>query len=251
VLVIDDDRTARDLISEYLSQAGFAVITAASGREGLKLAKEHHPTAITLDVMMPELDGWTVLAALRGDPELADIPVVMATVVDERKRGMTLGAIDYLTKPIERDKLVAIMGRFKSSAGPTRVLVVEDDAMQRERIRSWLEPQHWLLADAENGRVALDLLEASPPDVVLLDLMMPEMDGFQLVAEMQKNPAWRRIPVIVITARDLTTEDRARLDSGIETVLMKESFSPASLIERVRQVVTQAHRTRKVPEAAS
>jgi len=251
VLVIDDDSTARDLISEYLSQAGFAVITAASGREGLKLAKEHHPTAITLDVMMPELDGWTVLAALRGDPEVADIPVVMATIVDERKRGMTLGAIDYLTKPIERDKLVAIMARFKSPAGPTRVLVVEDDAMQRERIRSWLEPQQWLLADAENGRVALDQLEASPPDVILLDLMMPEMDGFQLVAEMQKNPAWRRIPVIVITARDLTTEDRARLDSGIETVLMKESFSPADLIERVRQVVTQAHQTRKVPEAAS
>jgi signal transduction histidine kinase/CheY-like chemotaxis protein len=251
VLVIDDDRTARDLISDYLSQAGFAVITAAGGREGLKLAKEHHPTAITLDVMMPDLDGWTVLAALRGDPELADIPVVMATIVDERKQGMTLGAVDYLTKPIERDKLVAIMARFKSPAGPTRVLVVEDDAMQRERIRSWLEPQHWLLADADNGRVALDQLKASLPDVILLDLMMPEMDGFQLVAEMQKNPAWRRIPVIVITARDLTKEDRARLDSGIATVLMKESFSPANLIERVRQVVTKAHQMRKVPEVAS
>ena len=251
VLVIDDDRTARDLASEYLSQAGFAVITAAGGREGLKLAKEYHPTAITLDVMMPDLDGWTVLAALRGDPELADIPVVMATIVDERKRGMMLGAIDYLTKPIERDKLVTIMARFKSPAGPTRVLVVEDDAMQRERIRSWLEPQQWLLTDAENGRVALDQLKASPPDAVLLDLMMPEMDGFQLVAEMQKNPAWRRIPVIVITARDLTTEDRARLDSAIETVLMKESFSPANLIERVRQVVAEAHQTRKLRELAT
>jgi CheY-like chemotaxis protein len=161
---------------------------------------------------------------------------------------MMLGAIDYLTKPIERDKLVTIMGRFKSPAGPTRVLVVEDDAMQRERIRSWLEPQQWLLAEAENGRVALDQLKESPPDVVLLDLMMPEMDGFQLVAEMQRDPAWRRIPVIVITARDLTKEDRARLDSGIETVLMKESFSPANLIERVRQVVTQVHQTRKVAE---
>jgi signal transduction histidine kinase/CheY-like chemotaxis protein len=251
VLVIDDDQTARELMSEYLGQAGFAVITAAGGREGLRLARAHHPIAITLDVMMPDLDGWTVLSALRGDPALCDIPVVVASIVDERRHGMMLGAVDYLTKPIERDKLVAIMGRFRSAVGPTRVLVVEDDAVQRERIRSWLEPQQWLVTDAENGRVALDQLEASSPDVILLDLMMPEMDGFQLVAEMQRDPAWRHIPVIVITARDLTAEDRARLDSGIETVLMKESFSPAELIERVRQMVTEAHQARKIPEVAS
>ena len=132
-----------------------------------------------------------------------------------------------------------------------RVLVVEDDAVQRGRIRAWLEPQHWRVADAENGRVALAELEASLPDVILLDLMMPEMDGFQLVAEMQRNPAWRRIPVIVITARDLGAEDRARLDSGIQTVLMKEQFSPAELIERIRQAAAQARRARKVPEVAS
>ena len=135
VLVIDDDPTARELISEYLRQAGFTVITAAGGREGLKRAKEHHPIAITLDVMMPDLDGWTVLAALRGDPELADIPVVMATIVDEQRHGMTLGAVGYLTKPIDRDRLVDLMQRFRAPAGPTRVLVVEDDALQRERIR--------------------------------------------------------------------------------------------------------------------
>jgi adenylate cyclase len=251
VLVIDDDPTARDLMSEYLTQAGFAVITAAGGLEGLKLAKEHHPIAITLDVMMPDVDGWTVLSALRGDPGLADIPVVVASIVDERKHGMMLGAVDYLTKPIERDRLVAIMRRFRSPAGPTRVLVVEDDAMQRERIRSWLTPQHWLVADAENGRVAIDQLRKSLPDVILLDLMMPEMDGFQLVAEMQQNPAWQRIPVIVITARDLTKEDRARLETGIGMVLMKGSFRPADLIERVRQMVGEARRTREIPEVAS
>ena len=226
VLVIDDDPTARELISEYLRQAGFAVITAAGGREGLKRAKEYHPIAISLDVMMPDIDGWTVLAALRGDPALADIPVVMATIVDEQRHGMTLGAVGYLTKPIDRDKLIDLMQRFRAPAGPTQVLVVEDDALQRERIRSWLEPQQWLLAEAENGRMALDRLNASLPDVILLDLMMPEMDGFQLVAELQKHPAWRRIPVIVVTARDLTAEDRMRLNSGIETVLMKELVQP-------------------------
>ena len=251
VLVIDDDATARDLISDYLGQAGFTVITAAGGREGLKRAKEYHPIAITLDVMMPDIDGWTVLAALRGDPELADIPVVMATIVDEQRHGMTLGAVGYLTKPIDRDRLIDLMRKFRAPAGPTRVLVVDDDATQRERIRSWLEPQQWLLVEADNGRVALDRLREGVPDVILLDLMMPEMDGFQLVAELQKHPTWRSIPVIVVTARDLTVEDRARLNSGIETVLQKESFSPANLIERVRQAVVKRRQSLKVPEIAS
>jgi adenylate cyclase len=251
VLVIDDDPTARELISEYLREAGFTVITAAGGREGLKRAKEYHPIAITLDVMMPDIDGWTVLAALRGDPELADIPVVMATIVDEQRHGMTLGASGYLTKPIDRDRLVNLMQRFRAPAGPTQVLVVEDDALQRERIRSWLEPQQWLLAEAENGRVALDRLRESQPDVILLDLMMPEMDGFQLVGELQKHPEWRRIPVLVVTARDLTAEDRVRLNSGIETVLTKDTFNPSHLIERVRQVVSKQRQPDKVPEVAS
>ena len=250
VLVIDDDPTARELISEYLRQAGFAVVTAAGGREGLKRAKEYHPLAISLDVMMPDIDGWTVLAALRGDPALADIPVVMATILDEQRRGMTLGAVGYLTKPIDRDTLVNLMRRFQVTARPTGVLVVEDDAMQRERIRSWLEPQQWRLAEAENGRIALDRLEQSQPDIILLDLMMPEMDGFQLVAKLQEHPAWRRIPVIVITARDLTAEDRARLNSGIEAVLMKETFSPESLVERVHQAISKQRHSDRVPEAA-
>jgi CheY-like chemotaxis protein len=250
VLVIDDDQTARDLISDYLRQAGYAVITAAGGREGLKRAKEFHPNAITLDVMMPDLDGWTVLSALRGDPELADIPVVMASIADEHRHGMALGAVGYLTKPIERDKLVELIGRFRSPAGPTRVLLVDDDAAQRERIRHWLEPQKWLLTDAENGRIALDQIKLSQPDLILLDLMMPEMDGFQFVAEMQRHPAWRGIPIIVITARDLTTEDRMRLNSSIEAVLMKESFSPDVLVERVRQAVAKSRAKPRMVEAA-
>ena len=251
VLVIDDDETARELIADCLAQAGFAVITAANGVEGLKRAKEYHPIAITLDVIMPDIDGWTVLAALRGDPELADIPTVMATIVDERRHGMTLGAVGYLTKPIDREKLVGLIAKYRAPSGPTRVLVVEDDAMQRERIRSWLGPQTWLLIEAENGRVALDRLRECIADVIILDLMMPEMDGFQLVAEMQKHPVWNQIPIIVVTARDLTVEDHARLNSGIEMVLRKETFSPTTLIERVRQVVAKSRLSQKVPEVSS
>jgi adenylate cyclase len=251
VLVIDDDVTARDLIADYLRQAGFAVITAAGGREGLKRAKDHHPIAITLDVMMPDIDGWTVLAALRGDPQLADIPVVMATIVDERRQGMTLGAVGYLTKPIDGDKLVEIMRRYGAPSGPTRVLVVEDDATQRDSVRSLLRPPQWLVTEAENGRAALERLKDTVPDVIILDLMMPEMDGFQLVAALQQHPQWRRIPVVVVTALDLSADDRARLNSGVETVLLKEAFKPSDLIDGLRRLVAKTRRLESVTEMAS
>ena len=251
VLVIDDDATARDLIADYLRQAGFVVITAAGGAEGLKRAKDHHPIAITLDVIMPDIDGWTVLAALRGDPQLADIPVVMATIVDERRQGMTLGAVGYLTKPIDGDKLVEIIRRYGAPSGPTQVLVVEDDAMQRERVRSLLEPPQWLVTEAENGRVALERLKDTVPDVIILDLMMPEMDGFQLVAALQQHPQWWRIPVVVVTALDLSAEDRARLNSGVETVLLKKAFKPSDLIDGLRHLVAKTRHLERVTEAAS
>jgi signal transduction histidine kinase/CheY-like chemotaxis protein len=237
VLVIDDDATARELIADHLKAEGFSVVTAAGGVEGLKLAKELRPTAITLDVMMPDLDGWSVLGALRQDPELADIPVIMITIVDEHRRGIALGAAGYLTKPIDRERLHRLVTRFRASTPPTRVLLVEDDAVQRERMRGWLEGPHWAVREAANGREALDRLQQGKPDVILLDLMMPEMDGFAVVAALQKEPAWRDIPVIVITALDLDAKDRERLNAGVQFVLVKERFRPADLVERVRWLV--------------
>jgi adenylate cyclase len=252
VLVIDDDLTARELIANHLRGAGFAVVTAAGGREGLKRAEELHPIAITLDVLMPDIDGWTVLAALRGNPELADIPVVMATITDDQQhKGMTLGAVGYLTKPIDRDRLIALLQPYQARVRRTRVLVVEDDPTQRERIRSWLESQQWQTSEAENGRVALDRLADEVPDIILLDLMMPEMDGFQLITALQERPAWRRIPVIVITSLDLTAADRARLNSGVEGILLKDSFDPAQLVAIVRGYVAKTRQMQKVPEVAS
>jgi signal transduction histidine kinase/CheY-like chemotaxis protein len=239
VLVVDDDATARELIAEHIKAEGLPVVTAASGLEGLKLAKHLRPIAITLDVMMPDLDGWSVLAALRQDTELADIPVIMVTILDEQRRAASLGAAGYLTKPIDRDRLRRIMGRFRTPARATRVLLVEDDADQRERLRAWLEGQHWLVQEAANGREALACLQADRPDVILLDLMMPEMDGFAVVAALQKEPRWRDVPVIVITARDLDAQDRARLNSGVQSVLVKEAFRPAELVERIRRLASR------------
>ena len=148
VLVIDDDPTARELIGDHLKSEGFSVVPAAGGVEGLKLAKELRPVAITLDVMMPDLDGWSVLTALRQDPELAEIPVIMVTIVDEHRRGMALGAAAYLTKPIDRERLRRVVGRFRTAARPSRILLVEDDPDQRERVRGWLDGQHWTVQEA-------------------------------------------------------------------------------------------------------
>jgi CheY-like chemotaxis protein len=236
VLVIDDDATARELISDHLKAGGFSVVTAAGGVEGIKLAKELQPTAITLDVMMPDLDGWSVLAALRQNPELADIPVIMVSIVDDKRRGIALGAAGYLTKPIDRERLLQLVRRFQAPTRATRVLMVEDDASQRERMLGWLERPHWIVREAANGREALDLLREEKPDVILLDLMMPEMDGFEVVAALQGDKDWRDIPVIVITSLDLDAKDRARLNSGVQSVLVKEKFRPEDLVERIRQL---------------
>src|SRR4249920_1515149 len=164
VLVIDDDATARELIADHLKAEGFSVVTAAGGVEGLKLAKELRPTAITLDVMMPDLDGWSVLAALRQDPELAEIPIIMVSIVDEHRRGIALGAAGYLTKPIDRERLRRVIGRFRAPTRPTRVLVVEDDTVQRQRMLGWLERPQWIVREAANGQKALDLLREEKPD---------------------------------------------------------------------------------------
>ena len=236
VLVIDDDATARELIAHNLQVAGFSAVTASGGLEGLKLAKELRPVAITLDVMMPDLDGWSVLAALRQDTELAEIPVIMVTILDEQRRATSLGAAGYLTKPIDQHTLQRMMGRFRTSARPTRILLVEDDALQRELMREWLVGEQWMVHEAGNGREALALLRANKPDVILLDLMMPEMDGFQIVAALQEEPSWRDVPVIVITARDLNAKDRERLNSGVHSVLLKNTFRPNELVERIRQL---------------
>jgi adenylate cyclase len=251
VLVIDDDPTARELLSEQLKAEGFSVATASGGLEGLKLAKELRPSVITLDVIMPDLDGWSVLAALRQDGELAEIPVIMVTILDHQRRAVALGAAGYLTKPVDRDQLHRVVERFRAPAQATRVLLVEDEPFQRQRMRAWLENQRCTVQEAANGREALDRLNHGKPDLILLDLMMPEMDGFQVVATLQGEPGWRDIPVIVITALDLDAPARERLNCGVQSVLVKETFRPADLVERIRRIAQPQAAAAKDIQSAS
>jgi GAF domain-containing protein/DNA-binding response OmpR family regulator/anti-sigma regulatory factor (Ser/Thr protein kinase) len=220
VLVVDDDATARELVERHLQRSGFAVVTARGGQEGLRLIRELRPAAVTLDIMMPDLDGWTVLAAVKGDPELATIPVVLMSIVDQKNRGYALGAAEYLVKPVDRAKLVETLTRICGTDGG-RVLLVDDDEMVRRAVRHALEPLGWEVSEAGDGRLAIEALAAARPEVIILDLMMPNMDGFELLDELRSRAEWRDIPVVVITAKDLTEDDRERLNGGVERIIQK------------------------------
>jgi GAF domain-containing protein/DNA-binding response OmpR family regulator/anti-sigma regulatory factor (Ser/Thr protein kinase) len=234
VLVIDDEVAVRDLMQRFLTKEGFRVVTAHGGEEGVRLAREVRPDAITLDVMMPGMDGWAVLSVLKADPAVADIPVIMLTIVDDRNLGYALGASDYLTKPIDRERLVTVLTQYRRDQP---VLVVDDDAALRQLLRRMLEPEGYTVVEAENGRVALELLRDMTPSVILLDLMMPEMDGFEFVAEFRRHEAGRAIPIVVVTARDLSREDRERLNGHVERILQKGTHDRERLLAEVRELV--------------
>ncbi len=170
---------------------------------------------------MPGTDGWAVLAALKDDAELWNIPVIMVSMLDDRSLGFSLGAADYLSKPVEQGRLLSVLRKHCPAQGSGHVLLVEDDPATRELIRRTLDQEGWRSAEAENGLVGLERLAEEIPAAILLDLMMPEMDGFEFLARLRQNKAWRGIPVIVVTAKTLTAADRKRLKGSVEMLVEK------------------------------
>jgi hypothetical protein len=235
VLVIDDDPAVRDVMRRFLTKEGFRVAMAAGGEEGLRLARDLRPDAITLDVMMPGLDGWAVLTALKGDEATARIPVVMLTMLDDRSLGYALGATDYLTKPIDRDRLMAALAPYRRELP---LLVVDDDPDVRALLRRMLEREGYAVAEADNGRVALERVRERAPGAILLDLMMPEMDGFEFLAALRTSEEWRGVPVVVVTGRELTDEDRRRLNGGVERIIRKGGYAGDDLLREVADALS-------------
>ena len=238
VLVIDDDAEVRDIIESSLSRDGISVVTATSGEEGLRLAHEIQPAAITLDVMMPDMDGWSVLRALKADPHLREVPVVTLTMGDDRTGGYSLGATDYLTKPVDRELLLNTLSGFRTPEESGPVLLVEDDADTRDVMARILRKAGRDVVEAGNGREALQRLTDMRPAIILLDLMMPVMDGFDFLLEMRTHTEWQDIPVIVLTARDLTEEDQRILSGRVEQVLERSAYSREQLLQLIRKVAS-------------
>jgi len=243
ILVIDDDPSVADLMARQLGREGFQIQAAMTGAEGLRLARECHPDAITLDVLIPDMNGWAILSALKADPDLADIPVVVVTIVDDKNQGFALGAADYLTKPIDYKRLATLLQKHRpplladADVNSGRVLIVEDDAMTRGMFRRILEKEGWVVAEAENGRIGLERVPVHQPDLILLDLMMPEVDGFQFIQNLRQTPEGRSLPILVITAMDLTPADHLRLNGYVEQILQKGAYSRDELLQEVHDLV--------------
>ena len=230
VLVIDDDADQREIMARFLRREGFVSRMAATGEAGLALARELRPHAILLDVLMPGIDGWSVLSALKADPSVAGIPVVMVSFSDQRALAETLGAADYVKKPVSWERFKAVMDRFKPSHGD--VLIVDDDEDARHRLRGVLERDGWSIAEASDGEEGLQKLAVTRPALVLLDLNMPRMDGFMFFERMREKPGFADIPVVVLTALDLTRDDRRRLQ-GASQILNKGDVSVNFLAQRL------------------
>ena len=237
VLVIDDDATAREMLTRMLTKEGYRVVSAAGGEEGLRLALQELPDVITLDVLMAGMDGWGVLSRLKADASTQDIPVVVVTVIDDRNLGFALGAADYLTKPVDRERLADVLRRVRADGGDGPVLIVEDDAPTREMLRRILEKDGWVVSEAENGRVGLERVAEAHPSLVLLDLMMPEMDGFTFVEELRRTRLGQRVPVVVLTAKTLTADERHRLQGTVARVFQKSTAPTVEVLAEIRRLL--------------
>lgn len=244
VLAIDDDPNARELVERFLTREGFIVRTAADGVAGLQAARDLRPDIILLDITMPRLDGWSVLAELKADVNLSHVPVVMLSIIDEHSLGYARGAADYLTKPVEWNELRRVMDNFRTGEN-TSVLVVDDDPHIRDLMTTMLEREGLSVTTAENGRVALDALASLRPGLILLDLVMPEMDGFGFLRALRQREYLDSIPVVVLTSKDLSREEFRRLRQDSDKVVSKGDVELRELAEEIRVVLEKGGVPRK------
>jgi len=246
VLVVDDDPNARELLRRHLQRGGYAVRLAGAGEEAVQLARTLKPDVITLDVLMPQMDGWAVLSALKEDADVAQIPVIMVTIVDNQSIGYSLGAAAYLTKPIDRDLLLQSLEKCIPDGQPRHVLIVEDDLSTRRLLRRTLQQASYHVTEAENGRAGCEQLKTGVPDAIVLDLMMPEMDGFEFIAKIRSDERCRDIPVIVVTAKSLTPGDRNRLNGQVHHLIQKDDASRKSMLAALADVLPPRGRRRSM-----
>jgi CheY-like chemotaxis protein/two-component sensor histidine kinase len=245
VLVVEDDPDIAAVVTTYLEQDGYSVLHASDGQQAIRLAREERPFAILLDVVLPRLDGWSVLNILKREPLTAHIPVIVVSIVDNRQFGMVLGASDYLVKPVNHDQLQRVLRRFEHQrTGGNGVLVVDDDPAVLDVLGTSLEHDGWRIRTAADGVAALEAIRHERPDIVLLDLMMPGLDGFEVLERLRSDARTRDLPVVVLTAKNLTPEERASLAKRAERFILKEARTLTSLLDQVRDALAADHPAR-------
>ncbi|OQW95790.1 MAG: hypothetical protein BWK79_01185 [Beggiatoa sp. IS2] len=245
ILVIDDDLIVRELLHTYLTNLGYSVAVTGNSEEGLKLAKKLRPDAVILDVFMPNMDGWQVLTALKNDSLLADIPVIMVSIEEHRNKGYALGAADYLTKPIDSQQLAMVFEKYHiGDKSADLIMVIEDSVIDRELLAETLKKEGWRVFKAENGQVALEHLESKNPSLIVLDLLMPTMDGFEFVKRLREDEKWRSLPIVVLTASELSADEQIYL-TGVEAILQKEGYNREDLFLRIHQLISRASAIRE------
>ncbi|HEX3630007.1 MAG TPA: response regulator [Candidatus Dormibacteraeota bacterium] len=240
ILVVDDDPSVRQLIARHLEQQGWKTVQASNGTDALQLARESRPILITLDIMMPDASGWWVLEKLREDPRTAGVPVLVVTIVEDQRLVFSLGASDYLAKPYQREALVSKVHRLLPELDGKRVLVVDDDTEARILISRILTDEHADVVVARSGDEGMAMISQSPPDLVVLDLMMPGMSGFEMAARLRARPETADIPVMIVSAKELTAEDVMTLGDNVQRFVAKGTVDPQGLTNAVRQLLGQS-----------
>ena len=245
ILVVDDNPEIVEYISESLKTGGYQTIGASTGKEALRLAETVQPYAITLDIIMPEMDGWEVLQRLKMNPHTAAIPVIVISMANDRQTGLALGAVGYLSKPVDRQLLIREIKRVNPHQAT--VMIVDDNAVDRKMIHDILLQENLHGLQAESGSQCLDLLRTHYPDVIILDLMMPGMDGFHVLDEIRKNNATRDLPVIVVTAKNLTVADKRKLSGRVATVLTKSKVTPEQIFQEIKRILSKMEPDKGTP----
>jgi hypothetical protein len=239
ILIVDDDENARDLLRRYLERDGYTVLLAKNGAEGIEMARNFLPMTIILDVMMPVKDGWEVLRELKNDLVLNPIPVVMYTMVDEKNLGIAFGADEYLVKPAEREIVLGTLDKYRQQALKNYILFIDDDPFIRQLFRHMLGSEEAVVKTVADSKEALATMAKGKPSLIILDLLMPGIDGFELLNIIRAQDQWNDIPIFVITGKELSTEDRIRLAGKAQEIILKADFTPDTLVkflsERLRQ----------------
>ena len=243
VIIVEDDPVAAELLVRQIGRAGFRTKVATTGAEAVRMAKQHKPVAITLDIMLPDIDGWEVMTRLKGDQATSEIPVVVVSAVDNPALGTAMGAIDYFVKPVEAKQLVDRLSNFnfkhKTGGRQTCVLVVDDEAANRDWLQHVLEPAGFAVALASGGQEGIEMARSRKPDVVMLDLLMPEVDGFEVVAAMGEHEATKAIPIMVLTAKHLTEADIDQLNDHVATILRRGSAGAVDVLGQLQVVLNK------------